>query len=300
MTTGVSLIKSTPVTPPMLISSNVPENDYGVWAAGTTYSLGQRVIVLAEHKVYESLQAGNVGHAPATSATWWIEVGATNRWKPFDLSNTTQMTNGSDVVYEIKPGVACSAVCLLNMSGVLSVRIIMTDPTFGVMYDKTTGMISIPAASTWYDWFFGVREQQTQFIAQDLPSFPNAVIRLEITGTPVIGVIMIGQVKTIGFGVQHGVRVGIKDYSVKTRNQWGDTILKQGAYAKRASFTLKLSNRELDYVYNTLAAVRATPCLWIGFEAYACTIVFGFYTEFEIAIPYPNESDCTLDIEGLT
>nr|WP_315237723.1 carbohydrate-binding protein [uncultured Albidiferax sp.] len=300
MTIGVQMIKSTPVTPAMLVGTNVPENDYAEWAVGTTYALDARVILAAQHKVYQSLQAGNVGKNPLTQPLWWIEVGPTNRWKPYDLSNSTQMVSTSDIYYEIAPGTACTAVCLLNMSGALGVRARVTDPTFGLMYDQTTSLVSVPSESGWFAWFFGERTQQSQFIAMDLPSYPNATIRIDVTGAPHIGVVMVGQLKTLGKGLKRGARVGIKDYSQKTRNTWGDTILKQGAFAKRASFAIPVKNTDLDNVYAVLASVRATPCLWIGYEPFACTIIFGFYSEFEISIAYVNESDCTLDIEGLT
>lgn len=300
MTVGVQIVKSTPVSPAMLVGTNVPENDYAEWAVVTTYGKGVRVIIASQHKVYESLQAGNAGKSPLTEGLWWIEVGPTNRWKVFDLSNSTQMVSATDVYYEVATGTVCNALCLLNMSGALSVRRRVIDPTFGVMYDKTTSLVSVPIESSWFAWFFGERTQQSQFIDLDLPSYPNATIRVDVTGAPVIGVLMLGQLKTIGYGVKRGVRVGIKDYSRKSRNAWGDTVLVQGAFAKRASFALVLKNTELDNVHAVLASVRATPCLWIGYQPFSCTIIFGFYNEFDISITYVNESDCTLDIEGLT
>ncbi|WP_394789117.1 carbohydrate-binding protein [Rhodoferax sp.] len=300
MTDGVLIVKSTLVTPAMMLATNVPETDYSEWAIGTTYAKDARVILAAEHKIYQSMQAGNVGKQPLTEALWWIEVGPTNRWKPYDLSNSTQMVSSGDIFYEIATGIASNAVALLNMSGALGVRVRVIDPTFGTLYDKSTSLVTIPTESSWYAWFFGERVQQTQFIALDLPSYPNAKIRIDVTGAPVIGVILVGQLKTVGYGVKYGVRVGIKDFSQKKRNTWGDTILVEGPYAKRASFPIVVKNTELDNTYAVLASVRATPCLFIGYKPYACTIIFGFPSEFEIAIPYANESDCTLDIEGLT
>ena len=300
MSHPLQFVKSTLVTPAMLVASNVPETDYPAWAVGTTYAKDARVIVVSEHKIYQSVQAGNLGKSPATEDTWWKEVSATNRWKLLDLSSSTQTVSAGDIYYEIKPGVATTALCLLNMSGALSVRGRVTDPTFGVMYDKTTSLISIPGESGWYAWFFGERTQEDQFIALDLPSYPNAVIRIDVTGAPSIGVLMLGQLKSIGIGVRSGARVGIKDFSMKSRNEWGDTVLKPGAFADRASFTLLLANAEVDNVKRQLTSVRGAPCLFIGYQRYACTIVFGFYQEFDIVIPYLHNSECTIDIEGLT
>jgi len=35
-------------------------------------------------------------------------------------------------------------------------------------------------------------------------------------------------------------------------------------------------------------------------EGFASMIVYGFYKSFEITIPYPTASSCSLEIEGLT
>lgn len=69
-----------------LIYTDVPETDYAAWNSGTTYALGARVILTSTHKIYESLQAGNLNKSPDTQTAWWIPVSATNRWKLLDGS----------------------------------------------------------------------------------------------------------------------------------------------------------------------------------------------------------------------
>ncbi len=43
------------ITPAKMIASNVPETDYPLWAATTTYPVGTRVML--DHRNYESLIA---------------------------------------------------------------------------------------------------------------------------------------------------------------------------------------------------------------------------------------------------
>lgn len=300
MSKGLQLVKSIAITPAMLTATSILENDYPEWAAPTTYSAGERVIFASEHKIYESLQSGNVGKYPDAEPTWWVEVSATNRWKLFDLSSSTQTVSATDCYYEITPGIACTALGLLNFSGILSIRIRVTDPTFGVVYDKTTDMRRTIESAGWYSWFFGARAEKTQFIALDLPSYPKATIRIDLTGTPAIGVIVLGQLRTIGIGVMLGARVGIRDYSRKERNTWGDVVLTQRAFAKRESLSVLIDNKNLDNTHRLLAALRATPCLWIGHKPYDSTVVYGFYNDFEINIQYADYAECSIDIEGLT
>jgi hypothetical protein len=87
-------IKPTPITDTEFISSTRAENDHAAWSAATTYALAARVISTATHRIYESVQAGNLNHA-LTDVAWWIDIGPTNRWAMFDTvvgSITSQAT----------------------------------------------------------------------------------------------------------------------------------------------------------------------------------------------------------------
>lgn len=303
MSQPLRVIKSIAVTDAVLTGTSIAEADYPAYNGGTTYALGDRVILATGvHKVFESLQAGNVAKQPQVEADWWVEVSPTNRWKCLDLSNTTQTVVDAADYYEFTPAQAVNAVALINISGILTVRVRLTDPSFGVVYDQTADLTAVPSEASWYAWFFEPRTEQNLFVAADLPSYPNAVLRIDVTssGTAYIGALVFGTQRTIGTGVQQGVRLGITDYSRKERNQWGDTVLVQRAYAKRVSFSMLVDNAQLDNTFSLLADMRATPCLWIGTDLYGSLSVFGFYANFEITIAYARYSDCTLDLESLT
>jgi hypothetical protein len=71
------LIKPITVTDAKLASSSVPEAVVTEYAAGTTYAAGdiRGVTSGTAQDVYQSLQAGNIGHAPASSPAWWKLLG---------------------------------------------------------------------------------------------------------------------------------------------------------------------------------------------------------------------------------
>lgn len=302
MSAPIKIIKSITVTDAVLTSTSVAEDISAAWSSAATYALNARVHLASTHKTYQSIQAGNIGKDPATEPLWWAEVSATNRWKPFDLSSTTQAQIGANDHYEITPGQAVNAIALINIAGIVSVRIRVTDPDFGLVYDRTADLLSAPGEASWYAWFFGQRTQQTQFIDAGLPSYPNATVRIDITsaGSALVGGLVFGSQIAIGKGVRRGVRLGIQDFSRKERNEWGDTILMQRAYAKRLSFNTMIDNRDLDNAYATLADLRSTPCVWIGHDKYSALTAFGFFNSFEINIAYADYSDVSIDIEGLT
>jgi len=303
---AITVVEPIAITDAMLISTDVEENDYDEFAVETTYGLGDRIIVAAEHVVYESLQAANIGNTPASSPTRWIEVGPTNRWKCFDGSNSTQtVTDGGaapSIGYWIEPGRAISSVGVLNVSAASSLAIKMTDDTYGEVYSTVVDMSAIPDSPDWWSWFFGERTAPAQFVATDLPAFPGATLSILLSGSSdlAVGVILVGPNRRFSDGVQYGARIGIQDYSRKEVNDFGDTVLVERAFAKRASMTLLLTASEVDRFQLFLAKVRAIPCLWICTSEYQAMTIFGFYKNFEILINYISHADCSLDLEGLT
>ena len=304
---ALSIIKPLAIDDAILDASgtNVPEADYSVWSAVTTYALGDRVILTSTHRIYESLQGSNTNKNPVSQPTWWIEVGPTNRWAAFDTSVSTQTVKSNNITYVLEPGQAINALAVLNITEGTEINITMVSPgtgTPGIVYEKTVDLKSLPLSSDWWAFFYGQRFSPTQSILLDLPSYSDCVVTIEILGSVnlAVGVILVGQQQNFGIGISYGARVGIQDYSRKETNDFGDTILVQRAFAKRANFDLMIKKAEVDSLQNTLSAIRAQPVLWVGSNEFESTTLFGFYKNFDILISYPEHSDCSLEIEGLT
>jgi hypothetical protein len=290
-------------------ATNVPENDYPEWVGGSpavTYALGDRVILTSTHRIYESLQNGNTDNNPVTSPLWWVEVGPTNRWAALDASVSTQTAQADNITYTFEPGTAINSIAILNITGGTQLNITMTSASAGspgVVYSKTVELLTYAPVSDWYNWFFNLKIYQlSQFVALDLPSFYDCQIIVEIVGSSdlAVGLIALGQQQRFGRGIKLGARVGIQDYSRKETNEFGETILVQRAFAKRANFELFINKTEVDVLQEYLASIRATPVFWIGSTEYQSTTLFGFYKNFEILLNYPEHADCDLEIEGLT
>jgi hypothetical protein len=290
-------------SPPL---TNVPENDYAEWNVGTTYNEGDRVILTSTHRIYESLLGSNTGNDPTvtSSPTYWIEVGPTNRWAVFDTSVSTSTVQANNITYTLEPGSAINLLAVLNVNNGTEVTVTLNSPSQSPteVYSKKISLASVPLSSTWWNWFFGTKIEQTQAIFDDIPPYTDAVVTIEIVGGSdlSVGVIMLGQQKLFGLGIKYGARVGIQDYSRKETNEFGDTILVQRAFAKRARVDLFLEKFEVDSLQRELSRIRATPVLWILSNDYESTTLFGFYKNFEILISYPEHADCELEIEGLS
>lgn len=299
----MKIIRPMTITDATLVSSNIPENDYPAYNPATSYALAARVIVVdvGVHLVYESLQPGNVGHAPAASPEYWVKVGATNRWRMFDASITTQAENEDSISVSIKATGIANGVALLNIDCAI-IRVVATDVEFGVVYDKTINPAMTSGISDIYSYFREPVARVTEMALSDLPAYSN--MRIDVTlsspgSTVRCGGIVLGQLREIG-DLQYGAKISIADYSKKNRDQWGNFDVVEGAFSNRATWSVWIKGAEVDLVKRLLSQYRATPIVYIGADSYASTIIYGYYKDFSIDIAYPTISVCSLELEGLT
>ncbi|VVO44312.1 hypothetical protein [Pseudomonas fluorescens] len=288
------LIKPVEITPAKLISSNVPETDYPAWVAGT-YALGDKRI--RDHHIYESLAAANT--ANPSDATKWQDLGFTNRWRMFDNKVESLTTNPGTIEVTILPGAVVNSLALFNLKG-KSVTVTMVDALEGEVYRKQISLVDA-AVTNWYDWFFEPVGIRTDVVVLDMPAYGSANIVVTIdAGAEVaaVGHFVIGSVKTIGTAL-YGTSVGINDYSRKTTDDFGNTVVIQRSFSSRAEFDIALDTSEVTRVRRLLADLRATPVVWIGEESYEATILFGFYKDFQIVFSGPSVSDCSITVEGV-
>lgn len=305
MSDGLTVLKPLAVTEAMLLATDVDENDYAAWNVATAYVVGDRVIL--SHSVYECFQA-HTGKDPsvAANAAYWGRVSPTNRWKLFDLKHSSRTARASSLYYRLKPGAAISAVSARSLVGCNQVRVRLTDPAYGLVYDQTRDTSPIPPASDWWDWFFGAWDDRQAAYFDDLPAFPNAELRVDFSGTSdlAVGALLFGQARGWGLGAKFGLRLGIQDYSRKETNTWGDLELREGAYADRMSFTLALPNDQIDAAKAFLTSLRAQPALYVVSQQlgqqYEALSVLGIYKDFDVLVPYPKESDVEFTLLGTT
>lgn len=297
------LIKPVEITPAKLISSNVPETDYPAWSVSATYAIGDRVLL--DHHIYEALAIVAAGVKPGAEVVdkdhpaKWQDRGMDNRWRMFDDKVESLTANPGTIEVRIRPGAVINSMALFNLQG-KSVTITMIDPVEGEVHRKTLSLVDA-GVTNWYDWFFEPIGKRTDVVVLDMPPYGSADIVLIIdAGAEVaaIGHTVIGAVKRIGTAL-YGTSVGINDYSRKSTDEFGNTIVIQRSFSNRAEFDVTLDTSEVTRVRRLLAELRATPVVWIGEESYEATILFGFYKDFQIVFSGPTVSDCSITVEGV-
>lgn len=294
----MNIIPPITITDAMLHYSNITEPSSaesalagyaGAWNSGTTYGLNA-IVYTTTHKLYKSLQAGNVGQTPGAvgASTWWLDYGSTERWCVFDAKVGSQATRAASLTYEIDPG-PFDSIALLNIEAE-SITVTVED------IGGAGGTITWNE-TTLADGLFTSDVVKTNFLS----TFANPHVTVLISyaaGTAKIGEIVIGLKESLG-STQYNPAISIIDYSIKEVDTFGNYSVLERAYSKRLTCQTTILNTDLDETYNTLANYRARPVVWVGSEDYASMIVYGFYKDFSIEISYPTVSICSLEVEGL-
>ena len=297
------IIMPTIITDAMLTSSTLTEDDYAVWLVGTTFAEDEYCIVIGTtHKVYRSIQAANTGNDPAADdGTWWQEIGATNRWKPFDNKTSAQATGTTSITYVFDNLGMVDGVALLGLAAETA-RLVITDDGEDV-YDQTISLTDTGIVFDWYTFFFEPRTFSSKLIFPNVPAYFEATYTITVagTGTVKLGQLILGRDYEIGTTI-HGSGLGLSDFSRKDRDGFGNAILVEGQFAQTVDFDAKIYTRSADRVFKLLASRRASPTVYYAGEDTDkfSTTVFGYFEDFSILLSTPVLSDINIEVQELT
>lgn len=289
------------VTPAML-TSDVPITETA-WTAGT-YAEG--VVRYVGMYLYEVVDPTGTSDEPTAGAALeipsWIKIGAINRYRMFDLviGDATVQT-AAPINLSIVPGSIVNGIAFFNVAGA-SIRVKVTDPVAGLVYDRTIGLSSPDGNGSWFKFFFTRASKEDTAAFFDLPRYRDATIEVIITNEAgadaSVGEIALGRYEILGVTLMN-FSFGIEDFSRKERDAFGNFQIVERYYAKIANFDVFLTNAKVNPVFRTLANRRAQPTVYVGDETKPETIILGFYRSFSTLRTGPQSSEMTLEIEGL-
>tara|TARA_R110000782_G_scaffold270373_1_gene370636 strand:+ start:4257 stop:5105 length:849 start_codon:yes stop_codon:yes gene_type:complete len=258
----MKLLRPVTITDAMLTSSTAPENDHPAWNAGTAYVTGNRVILASTHRRYEAL-AASTGINPASDPTKWLDLGPTNRWAMFDARVGTATTRTASLQAMLAPG-AVDAVALIDTDAESATVTLTVD---GVTNYTSTQSFNLGgnAIDNWFSWFFEPIGRKSTLLFLDVPVYANGVVTVTIArDNPAdivsCGSLLLGRQLSLG-DTEHGVDIGIIDYSRKETDQFGVISVVERAFAKRMTARVVMPTDAVDDIHRNLAALRATPVL---------------------------------------
>lgn len=289
---------------PVTLSPSDVDSDVAIteteWTAGTYNTGAERYKgttlyrVIATPSTSDDPTVGVVAVPPT-----WESLGAINQWAMFDGIVGTQTSNGSEIDVTINSSSVINSIALLNMSAE-SLDITVTDSIDGVVYTNSVELADV-GVPDWWEFFFLPYEYIQDISFTDLPSYSSVDINIVLTltgGTAKCGECIVGISQTLG-STQFGTTVGLLDYSKKTTDDFGNTIVQDRAFSKRVDFDVIVETTQVSFLQKLFAKYRSTPLLWIGDDTIEATIIYGFYRNFAVVLSNPSLSALNISVEGL-
>lgn len=173
---------------------------------------------------------------------------------------------------------------------------------FELVYCQYFNLADNSFITNWRRYFFDPLRYKADLLVQDLPPYSGAQIRTRVMlpeSTVKIGSAIYGWSQDLGMTLL-GVKNGIRDYSRKETDPFGNTSFTERGFAKTAELQVAVLNGNYDTVMNVLADRRAKPSLFIGSENYAGLWIYGIARDFSQGIQKFQSPVLDIQIEGLT
>jgi len=234
----------------------------------------------------------------------WKEVGAIGRFKMFDGVEGTQSTNtvdGEVIEVTVESGSEfITDLAFLNLDG--SSLTVTMEVGGSEVYNEEYLLQDNTGIVDWYYFFFSDVKDLKDLVATDVPSYSNATVSVTLANdfgeVKSIGEMVLGRSKEIG-ETQFDTRMSINDFSIKERDEEGNSRVVEGKFIKEISYAIMVEDNKVASTFKFLQQYRATPLVWIGEDTRTEMITYGFIRDFEIILTNPAYSTCSLVIEGL-
>src|SRR3546814_2748009 len=96
------------------------------------------------------------------------------------------------------------------------------------------------------------------------------------------------------------MKLGILDYSLKNKDDFGITGLVERGYASTQDATIFVARDKQDYLFKKLASLRSTLAVYFDDSGYESPIVYGFTRDWDVGVQYPTYIQITIRSEENT
>lgn len=288
----------------------LPEDPHPPWDGLKTYAAGERVFLTNTHRVYESAKAGNLGKTPADPAnqynaggvaTWWIDIGPSNRYAMFDSMVSTQTLSPSPLTISLTPG-AFNGFALFGVDADAFSVVVKDAPGGNIIFSEYGTDLDATAPEDYYEYFFERFKPLRQFIRAGIEPYGSAEITIDLfkaTGQIGVGMVAVGDLRPIGIP-QRNATVEPQDFSYFKQDAFGNTTVKKRNNATSMNISAIVEPDAANSVLDTVKEVLGTPVVVVGSQArsYEWLTVFGLISGRMDPNPFPY-STLNLTVKGL-
>lgn len=305
---GPYILKPTPITDAMLASCTVAEPAAGetAWTSAGTYALGDNCIRTTTHRIYQCILAHSGRTAlPENDPLYWLDIGATQRWRMFDPIVNTQTTSTSDLTFVLRPGMF-NAIALYVLEGA-SISVTVKDAPGGAVVFSYTDTLFEPFAD-WYEWLFSPYQVRRSLMLRDIVPYDTAELTITLTasGSDVrgVGMVVVGDLAPLIASGQWGSRYGISvepiDYSYIKTDEYGNTRIVKRAATTGLEVEVIMPKDDVDHAVQLLQAVLATPVAFVATDVagYQSTNIYGLVSG-RVRYEDPTIGIANISVKGL-
>lgn len=303
----LSVMAPVTMTDAVLTSTTVNEDDHAEYsAAKADYALGDRVISLTSHRIYERATAtATAGKDPtdinnriadAAGVIWWIDVSATNAWKMFDDQTSSRTISTSPLTLVIEPGFISS----LYVGGLVNVDqavVTMKDAPGGTEKYAATVDLENSQPDDYWDYGYLPFSQKPNFILNDIPPYFNSELTIVFTtssGNMEIGMVAVGDLRHLG-QTQYGGTATPKTYSRITIDEFGENEIVRRKSANDLKLRTHIKKNYSDTAHSILTSILDVPVVVVATTQSELSALrtFGLVTG---EMNYDNPDDFFIDI----
>ncbi|MGE4510646.1 MAG: hypothetical protein AB7D43_06065 [Sulfurimonadaceae bacterium] len=229
------------------------------------------------------------------------DLDAANIEKLTDMRLSTKATNGTQSV-EIVLGILRQNA--ISMSGLVAeqVNITLYDYADTILGEQSFSQLYADIGDIWEYFYASFLLNDEFFFRIDRPEIIKKIkiVVLHSSENVEIGNLLVSEALSIG-RTQTEFRLGIKDYSIKTEDEFGDPLITERGYAKKGSFTVWVDNAFTNRIYKYLSEIRAQVVLFIADDVgeMDAAVVFGIYRDFEILYTHKHRVALEIQIEQI-
>lgn len=277
----------------------LPEDPRAQWNPATVYAAGAQIYLASTHRVYESVKDGNTGKDPslpssqysaAGIATWWIDIGPTNKYAMFDGLVSSQTQAASPLSITLAPG-AFNGFALFGVDADSFSVVVRDAPGGAVVYEEDNTALEATQPADYYEYFFDRFKPLRQFIRAGIDAYSTAEITLTLnrgTGNVGVGMLAIGDLRPVGIP-QRDASVEPQDFSYVKQDAFGNTTVQKRANATGMSISAVMEKADANSVLDTIKEVLGVPVVVVGSQVdeFAWLTVFGLVSASMTPVPYP-------------
>ncbi len=300
------------ITPERILATSLPErhdSEPELYDASKNYGVDQQCLVGGTvNRIYQSIAADNLGHAPPDSPLHWVSVGASNRGAWNDEYANTQSIDQAGAGFiqiDIESGLTTSVVLFGVKAS--SVHFQLIDPAGTLLAESMQALLADDCLD-WFDYCFKSPEYSDRCY-WTYPFLPQGRLRIRLSmpgGGAGLGKVVCGQERLLGQTL-FPLDPGVLDFSEKSTDARGRVTLKKGLNADLLRFSLQIEEGAVDKVHRILKSLLAQPCAWLVDNrtdkqasldgSYHMMCVLGFFTDLKLSVAWSSEY--ALELEGL-